>query len=166
MEWFGCLQLVLWWAWLFRRWSLGRSRMRPRRRMALAAGGNSRGWGFPLYRRAGARAGMFGLSGEGYKFVYVFDRSGSMGGDGSASLKAVKAELRASLKSLDTVHQFQIVFYNHRPVVFNPGGTPGKLVFGTEQNKAAVERFWILSRPMGGPITRLRCTWPARCGRT
>ena len=97
-----------------------------------------------------ARTGMFGLTGEGYKFVYVFDRSGSMGGDGSASLKAVKAELLASLKNLDTVHQFQIIFYNQRPVLFNPGGTPGKLTFATEQNKRAVERFLKSIEANGG----------------
>jgi len=99
--------------------------------------------GFSVSSKGGgkARTAMFGLPGEGYKFVYLFDRSGSMGGDGSASLKAVKAELLASLKNLDTVHQFQIIFYNQRPVLFNPGGTPGKLTFATEQNKRAVERF-------------------------
>ena len=110
------------------------------------------GLGFSVAPKGGgkARVGMFGLWGEGYKFVYVFDRSGSMGGDGSASLKAVKAELRASLKNLDTVHQFQIIFYNHRPVLFNPSGTPGKLAFGSEQNKQAVERFLNTIEANGG----------------
>ncbi len=110
------------------------------------------GLGFSVGPKGGgkARTGMFGLMGEGYKFVYVFDRSGSMGGDGSASLKAVKAELLASLKNLDTVHQFQIIFYNHRPVLFNPSGTPGKLVFGTGQNKLAVERFLNSIEANGG----------------
>jgi hypothetical protein len=110
------------------------------------------GLGFSVSSKGGgkARTGMFGLTGEGYKFVYVFDRSGSMGGDGSASLKAVKAELLASLKNLDTVHQFQIIFYNQRPVLFNPGGTPGKLAFATEQNKRAVERFLNSIEANGG----------------
>ncbi len=116
------------------------------------AGKEFEGLGFSVAPRGGgkARTGMFGLWGEGYKFVYVFDRSGSMGGDGSASLRAVKAELLASLKNLDTVHQFQIIFYNHRPVLFNPSGTPGKLVFGTEQNKQAVERFLNTIEANGG----------------
>ncbi len=110
------------------------------------------GLGFSVAPKEGgkARTSMFGLSGEGYKFVYVFDRSGSMGGDGSASLKAVKAELLASLKSLDTVHQFQIIFYNERPVLFNPSGTPGKLAFATERNKQAVERFLDTIQALGG----------------
>jgi hypothetical protein len=96
------------------------------------------------------RTGMFGLVGEGYKFVYVIDRSGSMGGDGAASLRAVKAELEASLKNLDTVHQFQIIFYNHRPVLFNPSGTPGKLVFATEQNKQVVRKYLDSIEAFGG----------------
>ncbi len=101
------------------------------------------GLGFSIAPREGgkARTSLFGLVGEGYKFVYVFDRSGSMGGSGRNSLRLVKAELLASLKNLDTVHQFQIVFYNERPVVFNPSGTPGRLAFATEQNKQRAIRF-------------------------
>ncbi|MGO8746628.1 MAG: VWA domain-containing protein [Thermoguttaceae bacterium] len=88
-----------------------------------------------------ARASLFGVSGEGYKFVYVFDRSGSMGGSGAASLRAVKAELRKSLESLEDTHQFQLIFYNDRPVVFNPTGVPGKLAFATERVKERALHF-------------------------
>lgn len=88
-----------------------------------------------------ARTSLFGIVGEGYKFVYVFDRSGSMGGSGKTALRAVKAELLASLENLDTVHQFQIIFYNEKPVIFNPSGAPGRLAFGTEQNKDRARRF-------------------------
>lgn len=88
-----------------------------------------------------ARTSLFGIVGEGYKFVYVFDRSGSMGGSGRSALQAVKAELLASLENLDTVHQFQIIFYNEKPVLFNPSGAPGRLAFGTEQNKDRARRF-------------------------
>jgi hypothetical protein len=56
-------------------------------------------------------------------------------------LRAVKAELLQSLKTLDTVHQFQIIFYNERPVLFNPTGTPGRLAFATEANKQRAIRF-------------------------
>lgn len=87
------------------------------------------------------RTSLFGITGEGYKFVYVFDRSGSMGGEGRESLRAVKAELAKSLEHLDSVHQFQIVFYNERPVAFNPTGTPGRLVFATDENKQRATRF-------------------------
>jgi len=88
-----------------------------------------------------ARTSLFGVVGEGYKFVYVFDRSGSMGGSGRNALRAVKAELLASLEHLDTVHQFQIIFYNERPVIFNPSGAPGRLAFANEQNKQRARRF-------------------------
>jgi hypothetical protein len=88
-----------------------------------------------------ARTGVFGAVGEGRKFVYVFDRSGSMDGHGGAPLSAAKSELVASLNDLGTTHQFQIIFYNEQPRVFNPTGTPGRLVFGTDQNKYLAQKF-------------------------
>lgn len=102
-----------------------------------------KGLGFSVAPKEGgkARTSLFGVGGEGYKFVYVFDRSASMGGSGRNSLRAVKAELLQSLKPLDTVHQFQIIFYNERPVLFNPTGTPGRLAFATEANKQRAIRF-------------------------
>ena len=98
-----------------------------------------------------AQTSLFGIQAEGTKFVYVLDHSGSMGGDsGGKALEAAKAELLASLQRLDTVHQFQIIVYNHRPRVFNPTGQPGRLAFGTEQNKAEVRRFLGTVQADGG----------------
>lgn len=88
-----------------------------------------------------ARTGVFGLEGEGYKFVYVFDRSGSMDGYGGAPLVAAKSELISSLGDLGQTHQFQIIFYNEQPRIFNPSGQSGRLVFGTDQNKNLARRF-------------------------
>lgn len=88
-----------------------------------------------------ARTSMFGASGVGHKFVYVLDRSSSMGVSGHKPIKAVKAELVKSLKNLDTVHQFQIIFYNEKPVIFNPTGTPGRLAFASRANKERAARF-------------------------
>ncbi len=101
------------------------------------------GLGFTLAPPEGGRGrtSLFGLVGEGYKFVYVIDRSGSMGGEGRQSLRTAKAELIRSFQQLDRVHQFQIVFYNERPVVFNPTGTPGRLAFATDENKQRAVRF-------------------------
>ncbi len=84
------------------------------------------------------RTRLFGVEGEGTRFVYVFDRSASMEG---APLAAVKAELAASLDSLEDKHQFQIIFYNERPWVFNPAGDPGKLAFANAQNKERARKF-------------------------
>ena len=88
-----------------------------------------------------AKVSLFGIEAEGYKFVYVFDRSGSMDAPGHHALPAVKAELIRSLQTLDSVHQFQIIFYNERPRLFSPTGQPGRLVFGTDQNKRLAENF-------------------------
>jgi hypothetical protein len=88
-----------------------------------------------------ARTSMFGVSGIGHKFVYVLDRSSSMGGSGQKALRAVKAELVKSLRNLDTVHEFQIIFYNEKPVIFNPSGTPGRLAFANRANKDRAVRF-------------------------
>lgn len=106
----------------------------------------------PVYRHSEGKAqtSMFGLVAEGYKFVYLLDRSGSMGGSGRIALKAVKAELEQSLETLDSIHQFQIIFYNERPVVFNPSGTPGKLAFATDANKERAIRFINSITPDGG----------------
>ena len=110
------------------------------------------GLGFSIAPKGGGktRTGLFGVYGEGYKFVYVFDRSGSMGGSGRNSLKAVKRELIASLQNLDTVHQFQIIFYNEKPTLFNPTGVAGQLVFATDANKESVVRFLDTIQADGG----------------
>jgi hypothetical protein len=88
-----------------------------------------------------AKVSLFGIEGEGYKFVYVFDRSGSMSAPGHNALPSVKAELIKSLQNFDAVHQFQIIYYNEQPKIFNPTGQPGRLVFGTDQNKASAVNF-------------------------
>ncbi|GIX00324.1 MAG: hypothetical protein KatS3mg111_3656 [Pirellulaceae bacterium] len=65
-----------------------------------------------------ARTSVFGVEGEGTRFLYVFDRSDSMNGYGGAPLRAAKAELIQSLSTLAPQHQFQIVFYNDSPLPF------------------------------------------------
>lgn len=96
-------------------------------------------------RPRGAKGGqattrVFGIEGTGSKFCYVFDRSGSMGGSGRNALRAAQAELIASLASLGETQQFEIIFYNQKPKIFNPGGK-GHLSWATEQNKELARRF-------------------------
>ena len=88
-----------------------------------------------------ARTGVFGLTGEGYKFVYVFDASASMNSHQGRPLAAAKRELIGSLQSLGKLHQFQIIFYNEYETIFNPTGVQGRLFFATEENKRAAEDF-------------------------
>ena len=64
-----------------------------------------------------------------------------MGGSGDRALRSAKAQLRASLNDLDSVHQFQIIFYNERPRIFNPTGQAGRLAFANATNKGAAQRF-------------------------
>ena len=84
---------------------------------------------------------LFGIEAEGNKIVYVFDRSGSMGDPGHGALAVLKTELIRSLQGIDSVHQFQIISYNERPRLFSPTGQPGRLVFGTDQNKTLAENY-------------------------
>lgn len=82
---------------------------------------------------------VFGVEGTGSKFVYAFDRSVSMNMEGR--LSAAKRQLIESLESLDTIHQFQIVFFNHNPTAPDLSGGQNRIAFATEQNKQLAERF-------------------------
>jgi hypothetical protein len=107
------------------------------------------GFGNPSHSGAG-RTGLFGVEGEGKKFVFVVDRSGSMGEANHNVLKAVKRQLLGCLSRLDAVHQFQIVFYNDRPISFSRSGAASNLVFATGQNKTLAARFIDSILPEGG----------------
>ncbi|QDU86718.1 hypothetical protein Pla175_00680 [Pirellulimonas nuda] len=85
-----------------------------------------------------ARVEVFGVVGEGSRFVYVFDRSVSMNGP---PLSAAKRELLQSLESLDTVHQFQIVFFNHRLTAFDLSGGQDRVAFADDASKQEAARF-------------------------
>jgi len=88
-----------------------------------------------------ARTAIFGVPGEGTKFVYVFDRSASTGGPPYNTLAAAKTQLQASIDGLGPTHQFQIVFYNQTPTVFAPGQRSWGLCFATPRNKLLARKF-------------------------
>ena len=93
-------------------------------------------------RRAGrgyAKVSVFGVEGTGNKFVYVFDRSSSMEGP---PLAAAKRQLIESLQSLESVHQFHIIFFNHadcRRSIITGGGR--RIAFATDRNKQLAANF-------------------------
>jgi hypothetical protein len=93
---------------------------------------------------------VFGVRGEGARFVYVFDRSGSMGGFGGLPLRAAKHELLASLKDLQPHHQFQIVFYDDGVELFNPLGGRAQLVWADEAGRNLAAAFVQSIDPDGG----------------
>jgi len=107
---------------------------------ATAAAGNLANGG-PIGRGQGQgiETQVFGVRGKGSRFVYVFDRSSSMEGQ---PLLAAKRELIASLQSLQSIHQFQIVFYNEAPQWMPEfRGQPARMVFADEQGKRLAANF-------------------------
>jgi uncharacterized protein with von Willebrand factor type A (vWA) domain len=85
-----------------------------------------------------ATTSVFGVEGKGNKFVYLFDRSASMEG---APLSAAKKQLLASLESLESIHQFQIIFFNSRTRVFDATGGGRRVAFATDRNKQLAANF-------------------------
>jgi hypothetical protein len=95
--------------------------------------------------RAGLLAGqgyahvrVFGVEGRGNKFVYAFDRSSSMEG---GPLQAAKRQLIDSLGSLTNIHQFHIIFFNHRLQSFDITGGGRRIAFATDRNKQLAANF-------------------------
>jgi hypothetical protein len=85
-----------------------------------------------------ARVSVFGVEGTGTKFVYLFDRSSSMEGP---PLAAAKRQLIESLQSLESVHQFHIIFFNTRTQAFDITGGGRRIAFATDRNKQLAANF-------------------------
>ncbi len=81
--------------------------------------------------------------------LIVLDRSGSMGGSAEAALRAAKEELARSLEAIEETHQFQIVFFNQEPKIFNPAGER-RMAYGTALNKRIAQNFMATILPDGG----------------
>ena len=99
--------------------------------------------GVPNNRNIGGKVTteVFGIKGTGSRFVYVFDRSASMSGYNNKPLKAAKQQLLASLNSLGSAHQFQIIFYNDTTTVFNPNPGPPEMMSADDKTKRQAIRF-------------------------
>jgi hypothetical protein len=96
-----------------------------------------------------AHTSFFGLEASGRRFVYVLDRSGSMGDPDNKPLAAAKEELLSSLARLGDIHQFFLIFYNEEPAIFKSSGGR-QLVFADELNKASARRFVESIQAHGG----------------
>ena len=81
---------------------------------------------------------VFGAVGEGSRFVYLFDHSTSMTG---APLAAAKQQLLASLDALTSVHQFQVIFFNHEVHAWDLTGGQQRIPFASERNKQLAAQF-------------------------
>ena len=78
-----------------------------------------------------------GVKATGNRFVFVIDRSQSMGASGLAVLPAAKEELKRALDGLDGRHRFQIMAYNNSISYCYPDG----LQPADAQHKLAAEKF-------------------------
>ena len=84
---------------------------------------------------------LFGISGSGSSFVYVFDRSDSMNGYDGKPLRAAKSELIRSLKTLTDRQRFQIIFYNDQPKPFTLAGLPMQMLNGDDSHVGLAENY-------------------------
>jgi hypothetical protein len=90
-------------------------------------------------KRPSTEVSMFGgAPAIGNSFVFVVDRSDSMGRGGLGVISRAKREFQNALAGLEPVHKFQIIAYNHQNTFFL-----GKrdLVAATVANKRLVDKF-------------------------
>lgn len=83
---------------------------------------------------------------EGQSFVFVLDRSKSMGSQGLNMLDAAAEQLSQAIGQLEEYHKFQIVAYHHQTVMLSKR----TLIPATEANKQAVYEFVTDLAALGG----------------
>ena len=89
----------------------------------------------------------FGLqSAEGRRFLFVLDRSKSMGDQGLGVLTQAATQLEQALAELDENHQFQIVAYHHDVELMGER----RLLSGSAANKRLVSDFVLGLAAFGG----------------
>jgi hypothetical protein len=99
-----------------------------------------------------AKLALFGSAeAEGRSFVFVIDRSQSMGGDGLGAISAAAKELAAQLTALSPEQKVQAVAYNQTPVYFSGRG----LLAADEANKKTLIR-WVSDIAAFGPTEHER----------
>ncbi len=91
---------------------------------------------------------FFNIRARGTRFVYVLDRSGSMAS--YHALQVAKAELLASLESLQPTQQFQIIFYNETPSELTLGSRKRHLFWATDINRTLARQFIASIQADGG----------------
>jgi hypothetical protein len=91
---------------------------------------------------------FFDIKVEGRKFVYLVDRSGSMGD--YRQLAVAKRELLASINSFDSTQQFHVLFYNNTYEQLTLNGRPPGLQWATDINKTLAGQFIKRMSPEGG----------------
>jgi hypothetical protein len=93
-----------------------------------------------------AKLSLFGSQeAEGRSFVFLIDRSQSMGGEGLGAIEAAAGELANSVAALQESHKFQVIAYNQKPLYL----TARELLPATAGNKQQLIEF-VKSLPAFG----------------
>lgn len=79
-----------------------------------------------------------GPNAQGRSFVFVVDRSKSMGSSGLDALDALAVELETALAHLEPVHRFTVIAYHHEPFYLDGR----KLLAATDENKDKIATFF------------------------
>lgn len=74
---------------------------------------------------------------SGRRFVFILDRSQSMGGDGLGVLSRATTQLTNAISQLKSNHEFQIVAYHSQTVTISKR----QMLVANEENKALVKPF-------------------------
>lgn len=92
---------------------------------------------------------FYGVSDHGTRVIFVIDCSASM--EDYGAMASAKAALVAALQTLSDEQQFQIVFYNRAPRLFQPSAQEKKaLLFATERNKSLARQYIAQTIPNEG----------------
>jgi hypothetical protein len=94
-----------------------------------------------------AKATVFGSDQmAGHKWVFVIDRSKSMGSGGLGVLEKASTQLGNAVANMGTNHKFQVVAYNHETVTIDER----RLLVANEANKQKVRTFVYNLAATGG----------------
>ena len=83
---------------------------------------------------------------SGRRFVFILDRSQSMGGEGLGVLSRATNELTNAISKLKSNHEFQIVAYHNRTVTISKR----QMLRANDENKALVKPFLQRLAAFGG----------------
>lgn len=100
-----------------------------------------------LPRGSPATVRVFGSGGlVGRKFIFLIDRSKSMGSEGLGVLDRANNELQKALAGLTADHQFQIIAYHHETAMIDRRA----LLEGTAENRQKIAEFLQNLAAFGG----------------
>lgn len=86
-----------------------------------------------------------GTAAQGRSFIFLIDRSKSMGKYGLQALAAAEQELSAAVRRLQSYHQFQVIAYNDRCAYMSQR----RMLAATDENKQGISKFLSALSPLG-----------------